>query len=214
MHSLKAVRFAGARPTARPARPSRDQDPGRRSHPPLVAAPRTAPGGRLRGSPGDLGQEQHVHGRDPEGEFLAVATSPDPRTPRGPRPRPRSPDDVGQDEQLHGPVHEPHFTAADEHDARRVVLEQERGQPHAPARHGPLPPCRPAPRSAPGGPARRLLRAPGSSAQAAGGPRRRYSCGRARKEAALSLGAGARRRRRSPRVREAFPGGVGPVRRE
>lgn len=71
-----------------------------------------------------------------KGEFPAVGSHPVPGTPQGRRPRPRSPDDVGQDEQLHRPVHEPHFTAADEHDARRVVLEQEGRQHRAAARHG------------------------------------------------------------------------------
>lgn len=51
-------------------------------------------------------------------------------------PQARSPDDVSQDEQLHQAVHEPHFTAADEHDARRVVLEQEGPEHRAATGHG------------------------------------------------------------------------------
>lgn len=87
-----------------------------------------------------------------------------------PRPERRSPDDVGQDEELHRAVHEPHFPAADEDDARRVILEQKGGQRRAAARHGPAAECParpPAPPTALAGPR------PGSPIRGPRGPVRR-----------------------------------------
>lgn len=92
-----------------------------------------------------------------EGEPGGAARSPAVWVPLAAAPpQARSPDDVSQDEQLHRAVHEPHFTAADEHDARRVVLEQEGPEHGAAARHGsadrsaPWPLWVPSPPPAPG----------------------------------------------------------------
>lgn len=141
----------------------------------------------------DLGQDTQAHGEDPKRAVPRDRVTPGPRTPRGRRPPPRSPDDVGQDEQLHRPVHEPDFTAADEHDARRVVLEQEGRQHRAAARHGCARRCRNAgaPLSGPSLGTRRLA-SPGSPAQAAGGAI--IAGGGARKEAERALRGWARRK--------------------
>lgn len=84
-----------------------------------------------------------------------------------PRPDRRSPDDVGQDEELHRAVHEPHFPAADEDDARSVILEQKGGQRRAAARHGPAAECAARPPAALAGPR------PGSPIRGPRGPVRR-----------------------------------------
>lgn len=74
---------------------------------------------------------------DPENEQGGAARSRQSGLPPAAAPpQARSPNDVSQDEQLHHAVHEPHFTAADEHDARRVVLEQESPEHGAAACHG------------------------------------------------------------------------------
>lgn len=131
-----------------------------------------APAGLPRGRPGPDPDEQ-VRGAAPPGPWRAA-----------------SPDDVGQDEQLHGAVHEPHFTAADEHDARRVVLEEEGAQYGAAARHG---------RAAPRRSARLALCAAAAAAAASSwaeprpaGPAapQRVRIGRAREEAAPPPRAG------------------------
>lgn len=86
-----------------------------------------------RRSPGWLSGCPRPRGRAKGG----AATSRQSGSPQpGALPQARSPDDVSQDEQLHRAVHEPHFTAADEHDARRVVLEQEGPEHGAAACHG------------------------------------------------------------------------------
>lgn len=84
--------------------------------------------GSPAGAPGpESGGVSKGHCRVPRPSGFPPATAP---------PQARSPDDVSQDEQLHQAVHEPHFTAADEHDARRVVLEQEGPEHRAAAGHG------------------------------------------------------------------------------
>jgi len=156
-------------PTSRPPRPASPR--GRRPAP--APQPRGLP---ARSSPSPLTAAAR---RTPVAHSRGGAAGFHPSAARHP------PDHVGEDGELEGAVDEPHFAAADQDDARGVVLEEEAAQSPA-RRHGGgaegFPP-----------PASRSHSAPSSPESAPAPP---------------GLGPGPRRRRRRRRLPEGSPQAV------